>query len=261
MKKKASAANGDRRAPKKTTKQTTTTTTATPDRRAQHRATRHEEILGIALELVAERGLAGLTTTELARRNGAALGALYRFFPSKQAVIAALQAQAFVGLHRALVDAVVAARALPLPPRPRVWAPFFALADTWLGERERHPARFRLIDEVLSAPDPVYADDEARALERGVNDLLAIVQGCVDAAVAVVGPPADAGSARRFPLAMWAALHGVSHFQKRDRLVVAEFHSARVASSSMTLLLRGLGAVDDDLDAAWAALQPSTLLR
>ena len=222
---------------------------------------RHEEILRIALELVAERGLAGLTTTELARRNGAALGALYRFFPSKQAVIAALQADAFVELHGALVGAVERARALVLPPRPSLWAPFIALADTWLGERERHPARFRLIDEVLSAPDAVYTDDEARTQERGVNDLLAIVRGCVDVVVGVVGPSADPATARRFPLALWGALHGVSHFQKRDRLVEPDFLSARVASSTLILMLRGLGAVDDDIDAAWRAIGPVTLLR
>lgn len=222
---------------------------------------RHEEILAIALELVAERGLSGLTTTELARRNGAALGALYRFFPSKQAVIAALQAQAFVELQASLVDAVARARALPLSQHALLWAPFLALGDAWLGERERNPARFRLIDEVLSAPDPVYADVEARPLERGVNDLLAIVKSCVDDAVAVVGSSADPATARRFPFALWAALHGVSHFQKRDRLVEPDFQSARVASSTIVLLLRGLGARDADIDAAWASLAPATLLR
>jgi AcrR family transcriptional regulator len=254
MKKKASRATTPPAA-------TTTTTKPAPGRRAEHRAMRHEEILATALELVSERGLAGLTTTELARRNGAALGALYRFFPSKQAVIAALQAQAFIELQQSLVDAVARARALPLPKRAALWAPFIALGDTWLGERERNPARFRLIDEVLSAPDPVYDDAEARPLERGVNELLAIVRGGVDDAVAVVGPSADPATARRFPFAMWGALHGVSHFQKRDRLVDPDFQSARVASSTIVLLLRGLGAVDADIDAAFRALAPSTLLR
>ncbi len=222
---------------------------------------RHEEILAIALELVAERGLAGLTTTELARRNGAALGALYRFFPSKQAVVAALQAQALSELLATLVDAVARARALPLPPRALLWAPFWALADAWLAERERHPARFRLIDEVLSSPDPVYADADARALEQGVQDLLAVVGACVDDVVAVLEPAADPATIRLFPFALWAALHGVSHFQKRDRILDPALHSARVASSTMLLLLRGLGAKDADLDAAWTALAPTTLAR
>ena len=206
-----------------TAAKTKPTQTHTPRRRAEHRAMRHEEILRIALELVAERGVAGFTTTELARRNGTALGALYRFFPNKQAVM--------------------------------------ALADTWLCERERHPARFRLIDEVLSAPAPVYSDGDARALEAGVNDLMTIVATCVDVAVASAAVATDVGCARRFPLALWALLHGVSHLQKRDRLVAVDHQSAQVAGSGLTLLLRGLGADHVDVDVAWLALRPTTLVR
>lgn len=244
-----------------TAAKTKPTQTHTPRRRAEHRAMRHEEILRIALELVAERGVAGFTTTELARRNGTALGALYRFFPNKQAVIAALQTQALRGLREDLLAAVVRARALPVSEAARAWASFMALADTWLCERERHPARFRLIDEVLSAPAPVYSDGDARSLEAGVNDLMTIVATCVDVAVASAAVATDVGCARRFPLALWALLHGVSHLQKRDRLVAVDHQSAQVAGSGLTLLLRGLGADHVDVDVAWLALRPTTLVR
>ncbi len=239
------------------------TTKARPSR-AQRRALRTDEILTTALALVEEGGLAALTTAELARRNGAALGALYRFFPSRQAVVAALQAEALATLHADLEAARDVARALPLPRGPALWAPFIAMADVVFDEARRRPARFRLIDEVLSALDPVYDDDAAQRLERGVGAILGLMGGCVDDVVAAsghTGPRPDAGLARRFPLALWAGFHGVSHFQKRDRLVDDDHRAARVAGALLVLLLQGLGASAADVDAAFVAVAPRALLR
>lgn len=232
--------------------------------RVERRALRTGEILATALALIEEGGLAALTTTELARRNGAALGALYRFFPSRQSVIAALQADALAQLHGDLTKARDRARAVSssssLSAGAALWAPFIALADVWFAEQAQHPARFRLIDEILSAPDPVYDDDDARALEAGAQAVLALLSGCVDDVVDARGANA-AILARRFPLVLWAGLHGVSHFQKRDRLVNDDLRAARVAGSLLVLLLKGLGATDDDLDAAFAAMAPRALRR
>jgi len=226
--------------------------------RAERRALRTGEILETAQQLIEEGGLAALTTTELARRNGAALGALYRFFPNKQAVVAALQAQAMAELLEELQRARDAARALALPDRARLWAPIIAIADAWFAEAARHPARFRLIDEILSSPEIVYADADALRLETGAQALLNLLHSCVADVVAVVGG-GDAPEARRFPFALWAALHGVSHFTKRDRIVDADHRAAAVATSLVFLLLKGLGAAKADLDEAFVAVKPVVL--
>lgn len=228
--------------------------------RAERRALRTEEILTTAQQLIEEGGLAALTTTELARRNGAALGALYRFFPNKQAVIAALQAQAMAQLKDELTAARDRARALPLSSPAKLWAPIIALADVWFAEAARHPARFRLIDEILSSPQIVYADADARRLEEGAQALLGLVRSCVDDVVVGGFGGGTSAAVRRFPFALWAALHGVSHFTKRDRIVEADHRAASVAASLLVLLLKGLGAADDDLSAAFAAVGPQALV-
>ncbi len=51
---------------------------------------RQEAILDHTFELVRERGLAGLTIRLIAERVGVTEGALYRHFPSKQAILLAL---------------------------------------------------------------------------------------------------------------------------------------------------------------------------
>jgi AcrR family transcriptional regulator len=232
----------------------------TQGRRARRRAFRRDEILRTALDLVTEGGLDAVTTTELARRTGAALGALYRFFPSKQAVIAALQVRALEELGADLQADVeaAAARAADLPDRVRALVPIVAAADTFFAQPRLHPARFRLIDEILSKPAPVYSDEEAHALEETVRPILAVVGECVSRYGAVFGGRAN--EARLLPLMLWGGLHGVSHFIKRDRLSTPSSPtSAEVAGALVRTLLLGLGATAADVDDAVSACAPRAL--
>jgi AcrR family transcriptional regulator len=232
----------------------------TQGRRARRRAFRRDEILRTALELVTEGGLDAVTTTELARRTGAALGALYRFFPSKQAVIAALQVRALDELGADLSAAVDAAasRAAAHAERVRALVPIIAAADTFFAQPQLNPARFRLIDEILSKPVPVYSDDEARALEDTVRPILDVVSHHVAACDAVFGGRAN--EARLLPLMLWGGLHGVSHFIKRDRLSTPSSPvSGEVAGALVRTLLLGLGATSADLDEAVSVCAPRSL--
>ena len=54
------------------------------------RAARREEILGAARAVFAERGFRGTTVADIADAAGIALGTIYLYFPSKEAVFAAL---------------------------------------------------------------------------------------------------------------------------------------------------------------------------
>ena len=53
-----------------------------PDRRARRRQETIEEILDIALEVMAEEGVNGLTLSEVARRLGVQPPSLYKYFDS-----------------------------------------------------------------------------------------------------------------------------------------------------------------------------------
>ncbi|MEU1386601.1 MULTISPECIES: TetR/AcrR family transcriptional regulator [unclassified Nonomuraea] len=61
-----------------------------PDRRARRRAETQAEILGIALDVMAEEGVAGLSLATVARRLGIQPPSLYKYFPSRHAVYDAL---------------------------------------------------------------------------------------------------------------------------------------------------------------------------
>ncbi len=235
---------------------------AAPDnRRAQRRAFRREEILRTAFELVTEGGLDAVTTTELAKRTGAALGALYRFFPSKAAVIAALQQQALADLTVELREAIAAGRVrqATLPIRIQSLAAIVTVADTFFALPTKHTARFRLIDEIMSNPASVLDDHDARVHEaERVAPLLALVLDEATRFATQQQRPVD-DELRRFPFVLWAGLHGVTHFIKRDRLLEPALHSPRIAGSMVRLLLRGLGATTADITDAITAAAPDAL--
>ena len=59
-------------------------------------------IMQAAAELFADRGFDAATMTDIAARSGTAIGSLYRFFPSKNALAQALLARYGEGLDRTL---------------------------------------------------------------------------------------------------------------------------------------------------------------
>src|SRR6266566_7360100 len=61
-----------------------------PDRRARRRQETIEEILHIAIDVMSEHGVNGLTLAEVARRLGVQPPSIYKYFPSIGAVYDAL---------------------------------------------------------------------------------------------------------------------------------------------------------------------------
>src|SRR5580765_582860 len=60
-----------------------------PGRTSQGAAAR-DRLYGTAMHLIAARGYAATTLREIAKEAGVSVGLLYRYFPSKQAVVIAL---------------------------------------------------------------------------------------------------------------------------------------------------------------------------
>src|SRR3954469_17434427 len=70
------------------------------DRRARRRQETIEEVLDIAVEIMTEQGVAGLSIGEVARRMGIRPPSLYVYFPSKEAIYDA----AFLRGARAILE-------------------------------------------------------------------------------------------------------------------------------------------------------------
>ncbi|MFF1573316.1 helix-turn-helix domain-containing protein [Leifsonia sp. NPDC058292] len=141
---------------------------ARPTQRSQAKADRRAALLRAAATLFAERGFNGVSIEDLGAAAGVSGPAVYRHFPSKQAVLAAL----LVGVSRHLLDGgtEVAAAATDSSTALRVLIAFhvdFALTE---------PDTIRAQDRDLDALTPEERR-EVRRLQRRYIDLWIRVLG------------------------------------------------------------------------------------
>lgn len=200
-------------------------------------ATRREAVLDAAMLIVERDGLDALSATTLAQRLGVVPAALYRTFPSMDAVKGALMARALDRLDEELRAAVGELRPAT---HKRALSRIVAAAAVLPGLRTRDPARHRLIDVAISSAAPLFDDETALAVESRLQRVLFHVARALDDAVAT-GALA-AGDAELRTLAILAVVHGADHLVKRDRLTPARLAAAHVHVAAVRALLAGWGA-------------------
>lgn len=174
------------------------------DRRQRARARTAEEIVDAAEALVLAADPAGFTVADIARGLGMTAGALYRYFPGREAILARVQARCLASLAAAL------AAAPPAEPA----AALLGAAGAFVAWARREPARYELLARMLAEPRPLVDGDALGEV--------------VPAAAAALGPVAGAwqrGGLRGEPvagaLALFAALHGALQVGKLARFVPA----------------------------------------
>jgi AcrR family transcriptional regulator len=200
----------------------------TSNKRSARRQKRTQEILASALQIVVEDGVDGLTVHKLAKRMDCAVGAMYRYFSGKDALLQALQDHALTAFA-AHLEREITGEGLE-----RVMAAFLA----WHGFAEAEPALHALLDGALSDPHRLLSDEAATAVDARLRGVMAIgQQTLLDAQEAGL---LNEGDALIRSYAMFAAVHGTEHFRKRDGY--AEVASSDVRRELMLSLLRGWGA-------------------
>ncbi len=222
-------------------------------RRARRREARKTEMLDAAMRIITELGVDSLTIARLADEIDAAVGALYRYFPGKGALMVALQARAIESFGQALQRDVERARASASSEsweRDQVVAlvPVLAAFRAYPTFYASEPAMYALIDSSLSDPRALLTTEEQQAIQTVLMPVLQICADQLDAAVDQ-GALDDGDSMKRTHVA-WGALHGLGHFRKRDHSVPAELGSDQLAEELLRGLLRGWGADKSDIDGA-----------
>ena len=221
-------------------------------RRERKRAERSERMAQAALELVVEEGLEALTMQRLARKLDLAVGALYRYFPSKEALLAELQRRVIGAFHEDLRSEL--ARLEPALGRGRAagLVPLVALAHLYFTWPERAPTQFRLIALMVGDPRDVLPDLEAAPNVARMLELGADILGRFEAAVkrGALKP----GSAGQRALFLWASVHGLLQLRKLGRFDAGLFRGRELFSELLRTLLVGWGARAEDFGAALQTL-------
>lgn len=186
----------------------------------QHRREeRVGEILTAAYDIVRDGGIEALTMRSLARHMGYSYARAFYYFPDRQALITRLQLAAIGDLARHMSLRLIDAGTDPLE-RLRV------AAGTWTSYRTVNPDGYRLIDQSLSSPEVILSPEQRSEVDTALAELLAMVTEAIEAA------PFRPGDARLRTEAIWAAVHGAAHFEKRG---VAE----QVENELVETLIRG----------------------
>jgi len=192
----------------------TSATAPSGDRRTRKREARRHQLLDLAAEIVDREGVGGLTMAALAEAADYATASLYTYFPSRSALVAALQERALVVLGEVGAGAAAAwddaLRVVPATaPEVAALARLCGFSDLFLAAPDRHRHEFRLQQQLLVTPGVEDAADAGAVVPVAMHVLglphRLLAEAAELGALRVDGPladplgaPVDASLARTF---------------------------------------------------------------
>lgn len=208
------------------------------DRRSKKRQVRAEGIVETAIALVEKGGLESLTIHRLAAELDLAVSAIYRYWPSMDALHAELQRRIVRDYHLAL------ATVLDGVEEPLVG--LIGAATHYRGYFLERRGRFAVIAMSMSDPRRLLSDEQREQVLGEVARVLERIRALFAAAKRELGP----GDAAERTMIYWATLQGVMQLAKLEPFPLGTLsHEALLARSLRTMLL-GFGADPRKLTAA-----------
>ncbi len=198
--------------------------------RARRRRANRERILDAALEIASRDGLDSLSVKKVADAADYTPGALYRYFPSKGALMAAVATHVISGLGSTLSK--VEGSGLS---RVR------AQVDAYVRFSRDEPHRFALITNMF-AESRILLPGEEDAAKVGVAMHAALMPVATSLHDATAQGELDAGEPAQRVLALFAALQGALQMRKQERVMPQLLDAEQLAQTLTETLLRGWGA-------------------
>jgi len=194
-----------------------------------------ESICQHALALIEQEGLYGLTIGRLAQRMDWAMGALYRYFPSKDALFFELQSRVVQAYAETLSQQLTR---LPQSVSPLSRVVFCAMHYVaWFRERRSDAA---LVAMSLAHPRQLLGDKEGVHIFQDVFASLDHVTDGLKAAECI-GEVQPGSSAER-TIVLWTSLLGLMQVEKLARFRPSVIQILPLVESSVAALLVGWGA-------------------
>jgi AcrR family transcriptional regulator len=225
--------------------------TAPLTRRERKRNARINGIIDAAMQIATQEGLSQVTTHRLARELDLAVGALYRYFPSKDAIIEAMQRRSMEDYGIALSQGL---------DRVRQWlrdtshpdnalVELIALAMLYRQLVQELPQHYHLNNQVMGNPQNVLPGSEGDRVVETMMDLFRTLAKPVLRAQEN-GLLLDSVSALDRVILYWSSLRAVVGVQKlaaHDTSIDGE----TLFREMVLTMLRGCGAEAQKLHTAW----------
>lgn len=220
--------------------------------RARRRLESTERIVEAAAEMIRDDGFEALTMHRLARGLGYAVGALYRYFDSKDDLLVAVLGRALDRFRDSLLethDRVTDALSTAPAPGGEAALTYVAAASLTFETFARScPADYRIISTSVGDPRELAPTDVARQVVPLLEANSAHLARLLDDASAAGALP-DGDHDRR-AVSIWAVALGSLQIRKFGRLGLPQFAPAGMLESVTVNMLRGWGADPTVVDAA-----------
>lgn len=221
--------------------------------REKRREATIERIVDTALHLLETEGYEGLTIQRLAKELGYAVGALYRYFRSKDALLVALLHRVMdrIGEDMQAGLAIVSQRRAAEDPRTPLSRDegllrLLVCALAYVELAKRRQSEFGLISTLIGDPREFLKTEAAAPLVPMLIRLqLTLASALEDAVKAGALAPGDS---RDRAVILWAGVQGVSQLRKLGRFGVAGVELDRLVPIALETLLLGWGAEREQLD-------------
>ena len=171
------------------------------------------EIRETALQIILELGIEQLSMHEVARRRGVTVGALYRYYDSKQDLVVQLELECLDSLQSLLSKSAPPMHAggasLSLAEKS-----LFQIVDSYRDALTKQPAYGRLISGILATPMPVVKPTDRSNAVKKMFDVLSIPCDCIEwlKREGIF----CAGDSMARALTLWVTVHGLLHLRKME---------------------------------------------
>lgn len=220
-------------------------------RQVKREATR-SAILDEAMTMVVEGGLEAVSINQLAKKVGYTPGALYSYFPSRDALLVQLQGQIF----RELTDVFAAdmqrmdqwGRDAQLNASDRATFDILVIALFYVGACRAHPGKYRFLSQMAGDPKTLVQDD---LVDVAISQVIPVLGSVVQRLTQLHQThqlPTDTMFARA--ILLLASLQGLLQAQKLLRLVPATIGGPELSTDTLVARL-----LEDQLT-AWGIQRP-----
>jgi len=209
------------------------------------------QIQEAARTIILSEGLEGLTMSRLAKALATSPSSLYRYYPSKEALIVELQVQAIGEIESALLERLESFKdVVKVSESSHVLALRRCMVAFDVYANGASSAGRGLIDAFLSQPKPFLSITQAQEVNLSLSRVLNLCVQTLDDAVRLKAIRTGDNVQRTHLI--WAALHGLGQFRKRDRIQPVNLQAASLKTALYVTFFGGFGAKEDVLEQALA---------
>lgn len=209
----------------------------------RRRAARADQILDAAQNIVASKGLDALTVADLARVLDYAPAALYRYFDSKDALVAALRRRVLQKMHAR--QAAALSQPLHSPPKLQALTALVSFASFHAELPRTAPGELRLLNALVGDPrhllPPAAGSESAPGASALLDELRARFQSAQDEGSLSPASPWERA------LIYWTSVHGVMQLEKLGHGHALSVDPEHLMHELSRALLLGWGARAADL--------------